>query len=104
MKFVKPIKTQLSIMETLLIISALDYLIADIERHTVDRAAAERLRQRILNEVGQGAVEIELDDQQEKPKIKHVNRTGTNVPFQPTVPKQPAKKTIKSNGNVAQDR
>ena len=64
MKFVKPIKTELSVLDTLTIITALDYLIADIERHTVDRAAAERLRQRILNEVEQGAVEF--SDQQEK--------------------------------------
>ena len=33
-------------------------------------------------------------------------RRGTNVPYRPTTPKMPApkEKTIKSNGNVAQDR
>lgn len=63
MKVVKPIKTTLSIIDTLTIISALDYLIADIERHELDRVHAEKLRQRILEEVEQGAVEMKAEPQ-----------------------------------------
>lgn len=58
MRFVQPITMELKIVDTLLLISALDYLIADPERHEIDRAGAEKLRQRIMNEVEKGGIEI----------------------------------------------
>ena len=62
MKFVQPITLELKIIDTLTLISALDYLIADPERHEIDRAHAEKMRQRILNAVERGGVEIEMGD------------------------------------------
>lgn len=62
MKFVQPITIELKVIDTLTLISALDYLIADPERHEIDRAHAEKLRQRILNKVQQGGIEIDMGD------------------------------------------
>ena len=62
MRFVQPITIELKVIDTLTLISALDYLIADTERHEIDRAHAEKLRQRILNAVERGGVELEMGD------------------------------------------
>jgi hypothetical protein len=58
MRYVQPITMKLKVIDTLTLISALDYLIADPERHEIDRAHAEKLRQRILDEVEKGGIEI----------------------------------------------
>ena len=58
MRYVQPITMKLKVIDTLTLISALDYLIADPERHEIDRAHAEKLRQRILDEVKKGGIEI----------------------------------------------
>lgn len=58
MKFVRAITTDLSVGDTLIMISALDYLIADTERHEIDRAHAEKLRQKIITEVERQGVEV----------------------------------------------
>lgn len=61
MKLVKPINMEIKVIDSLILISALDYLIADPERHEIDRAHAEKLRQRILNEMEKGGIEVDGD-------------------------------------------
>lgn len=58
MRLFQPFKIDVNLSDALILISSLDYLIADIERCEIDRAAAEKLRQRILNEAERGGVQI----------------------------------------------
>ena len=57
MKAVRPIKFDMGIMDSLLLISGLKYLEKDEERNPIDREGARRLRERILKEMGDNAVD-----------------------------------------------
>lgn len=58
MKFFKPFKLKFNVIDALVAVSALDYLIADNDRLWVDRAAAELLRQRIVNSAEENGMEV----------------------------------------------
>ena len=54
-----PIKMELSIMEAMVMIHSLDYMIADTTINNIDRGAAEKLRQRIVNITEERGIETD---------------------------------------------
>lgn len=58
MKVVKPFTVDLSVTESLLVISGLNYIINDKERHELDRELAKKLRDKILKLAKDNAIEI----------------------------------------------
>lgn len=62
MKVVRPFSVNLSVTESLIIIDGLDALIKDQERHEIDRAIAQRLKDKVLKLAKDNAIEIERGD------------------------------------------
>lgn len=59
MKVVKPFNINLSVTESLLVISGLDAIVNDKERHELDKALAQDLKEKILKIAEDNAIEIE---------------------------------------------
>lgn len=51
---VKPIKLDLTVMETLIMIDALNYFESDKDRHQLDRMMSKKIREKIKAEVKKG--------------------------------------------------
>lgn len=65
MEIIKPIKPftiDLSITESLLVISGLDAIIKDSERHELDKALAQKLKDKVSKAAKDNAIEIERGD------------------------------------------
>lgn len=62
MKVVRPFSVNLSVTESLIVIDGLDALIKDQERHEIDRAIAQRLKDKVLKLAKDNAIEIERGD------------------------------------------
>ena len=73
MKVVKPFSINLSVTESLIVISGLDTIVKDQERHELDRAIAQKLKDKVLKlarqlkaridkTVKDNAIEIERGD------------------------------------------
>ncbi len=58
MKVVKPFSVDLSVTESLLVISGLDAIISDKERHELDKALAQKLKDKVLKIAKDNAIEI----------------------------------------------
>jgi hypothetical protein len=59
MKVVRPFSVNLSVTESLIAIEGLDAIIKDQERHEIDRAIAQRLKDKVLKLAKDNAIEIE---------------------------------------------
>lgn len=57
MKIVKPFTINLSVTESLIVISGLDMIIKDKERHELDKALAQKLKDKVLKLVKDNAIE-----------------------------------------------
>ena len=57
MKIVKPF-TNLSVTESLIVISGLDMIIQDKERHELDKALAQKLKDKVLKYAEDNTIEI----------------------------------------------
>lgn len=62
MKIVKPFTIDLSVTESLLVISGLDAIIKDRERHELDKALAQKLKDKVIKTAKDNAIEIERGD------------------------------------------
>jgi hypothetical protein len=62
MKVVRPFSVNLSVTESLIAIEGLDAIIKDQERHEIDRAIAQRLKDKVLKLAKDNAIEIERDE------------------------------------------
>ena len=62
MKVVRPFSVNLSVTESLITIEGLDAIIKDQERHEIDRAIAQRLKDKVLKLAKDNAIEIERGD------------------------------------------
>ncbi len=62
MKVVRPFNIDLSVTESLLVISGLDAIIRDKERHELDKALAQKLKDKVLKAAKDNAIEIERGD------------------------------------------
>jgi hypothetical protein len=58
MKVVKPFNIELSVTESLLVISGLDAIVNDKERHELDKALAQKLKDKVLKYAKDNAIEI----------------------------------------------
>ena len=58
MKVVKPFTIDLSVTESLIVISGLDMIIKDSERHELDKALAKKLKDKVLKLAEDNAIEI----------------------------------------------
>ncbi len=58
MKIVRPFNMELSVVESLLVISGLDSIIKDNERHELDKALAQKLKDKILELAKDNAIEL----------------------------------------------
>ena len=58
MNYIKAINMDLKVIDTMVLIGALDYLIADTDRSEIDRAHAEKLRQKFDCELRKRGIEI----------------------------------------------
>jgi hypothetical protein len=58
MKVVKPFSINLSVTESLIVISGLDAIVKDQERHELDRAIAQKLKDKVLKIAKDNAIEI----------------------------------------------
>ena len=58
MKVVKPFSINLSVTESLIVISGLDAIVKDQERHELDRAIAQKLKDKVLKLAEDNAIEI----------------------------------------------
>lgn len=58
MKVVKPFNIDLSVTESLLVISGLDAIVNDKERHELDKALAQKLKDKVLKLAKDNAIEI----------------------------------------------
>lgn len=58
MKVVKPFTLDLSVGESLIVISGLDAIIKDNEHHEIDKALAKKLKYKILELAHDNAIEI----------------------------------------------
>ena len=61
MNFIKNVDVKLTPAEFLLVINGLDYVIADNDRLNIDRALAEKTRQRLVNKGNQEGIYIDGD-------------------------------------------
>lgn len=60
-KVVKPITMNLSVMDTLIIIEAIDHLIKDEEVNALDRMGAEMFRKKVIKAVEESSVDLDLE-------------------------------------------
>lgn len=60
-KVVKPITMNLSVMDTLIIIEAIDHLIKDEEVNALDRQGAEMFRKKVIKAVEESSVDLDLE-------------------------------------------
>lgn len=60
-KVVKPITINLSVMDTLIIIEAIDHLIKDEEVNALDRQGAEMFRKKVIKAVEESSVDLDLE-------------------------------------------
>lgn len=58
MKVVKPFNIELSVTESLLVISGLDAIVNDKERHELDKALAQKLKDKVLKLAKDNAIEV----------------------------------------------
>lgn len=58
MKIVQPFNIDLSVSESLIVISGLDMLIKDKDRHELDKAIARKLKDKVLKLAEDNAIEI----------------------------------------------
>lgn len=61
-KVVKPITMNLSVMDTLIIIEAIDHLIKDEEVNALDRQGAEMFRKKVIKAVEESSVDLDLEE------------------------------------------
>jgi hypothetical protein len=58
MRIVQPFNIDLSVSESLIVISGLDMLIKDKDRHELDKAIARKLKDKVLKLAEDNAIEI----------------------------------------------